>query len=100
MYLVYVTAPEDEAGPLARSLVEMRLCAGVNIVPAVRSVYRWRNEVREKGECLLLIQSPKEKFADLQAYVAQKHSYLTPCVFALEMADGYRPFIEWVGTCG
>ena len=55
VFLVYMTTPtQEEALTLARELVRMRLAAGVNMLPGAQSVYRWKGEVHEAGECLLV----------------------------------------------
>ncbi len=92
--LVYVTVPDErEALTLARMLVEARLAAGVNVLPGARSVYRWQGAVREAGECLLLAQVSR---ADFCAAVRAAHSYEVPCIVALPLEAGHRPFLRWI----
>ena len=96
-YLVYVTVPDtDEAEAIARMLVEARLAAGVNLLPGVRSVYRWRGEVREAGECLLTAQVSRAAFGDFCAVVRQNHSHEVPCIVALPIGEGHAPFLSWI----
>ena len=65
VFLVYMTTPtQEEALTLARELVRMRLAAGVNIVPGAQSVYRWKGEVHEAGECLLVAQVSEAALPD------------------------------------
>ena len=95
--LVYVTMPDQESGlRLARRLVEARLAAGVNLVPGVLSVYRWRNAVREHGECLLLAQVARTAFAEARALIVREHPYEVPCILALPPCDGHEPFLQWI----
>ncbi len=95
--LLYVTAPDMETGRrLARLLVEKRLAAGVNIVPGVLSVYRWRGAVREHGECLLLAQIAEAAFEDARALLAREHPYEVPCVTAVPLRRGHAPFLRWI----
>ena len=96
-FLVYVTVPDErEALALARMLVESRLAAGVNVLPGARSVYRWQGEVREAGEYLLLAQVSRAAFEDFCAAVRAVHSYEVPCLVALPLEAGYRPFLRWI----
>lgn len=99
--LVYMTAPlEEEAWRIARLLVEKNLAAGVNVIPGIRSVYRWRGEIREAGECILFAQTREESFASLCAEVRSCHSHITPCVVGLPIRHGNPPFLEWIrNTC-
>lgn len=95
--LVYVTMPDRESGlRLARRLVEAHLAAGVNLVPGVLSVYRWRDTVHEHGECLLLAQVARAAFAEARALIVREHLYEVPCILALPPCDGHQPFLQWI----
>lgn len=96
---VYITAPSPEAAErLAVELVERRLAAGVNIVPAVSSVYRWKGVVCRAEETALLVKTAKDRFDDLVRAVLRLHSYETPCIVAWPVERGYAPFLEWLNT--
>ena len=96
-FLVYMTAPsEQEALHLARELVRLRLAAGVNMLPAARSVYRWQGTVHEAGECLLLAQVSEAALPQFMERVRALHSYEVPCVVAMPIAAGYQPFLQWI----
>ena len=94
--VVYVTAPRAEAAAIARGLVERQLAACVNIVDAVRSVYRWEGAVQEDPEALLIIKTRKEAFATLRDAVTELHSYDCPEVIALPVVDGAPAYLKWV----
>lgn len=94
--LALITCPPDAAEPLARALVEARVCACVNIVPAVTSIYRWKGELQREGESLLLVKFPAGGFAALRDAVLARHSYEVPEVIALDVADGHTPYLQWV----
>lgn len=95
--LVYMTVPlEEEAWRIARLLVEKKLAAGVNVISGIRSVYRWRGEIREASECVLFAQVREETFANLNEEVLSCHSHITPCVVGLSIARGNPPFLEWI----
>lgn len=97
--LVYVTMPDQESGArLARRLVEARLAAGVNLVPGVLSVYRWRDTVHEHGECLLLAQIARTAFAEARELIVREHPYEVPCIMALSPCDGHNPFLQWIAN--
>mgnify|MGYP001186271293 CR=1 FL=1 len=95
--LVYVTtAGEEEARRIGRALVEKRLAACANIVPAIRSVYRWEGKVVEDGETLLLLKSTRDMLPELTAAVRELHSYSVPCVTAFDVVGGNADYIQWV----
>lgn len=95
--LVYLTMPDEDAAlALARMLVHERLAAGVNIVPGARSIYRWRDDVHEAAECLLLAQVAEAAFDDFSSAVRRVHTYEVPCIIALPLTAGHAPFLQWI----
>ena len=88
----------EEGERLARALVESRLAACVNIVPAVRSVYRWKGEIESAEECLLAIKSSQAHFEELRAKIEQLHSYEVPEVVALRVVDGAANYLGWLSA--
>jgi len=91
-----VTVPAAEADALARSLVEDRIAACVNVLPGVRSTYRWQGEVETAEESLLLLKVPAEGSEGLPARVAARHPYDLPEVLLLDVADGLPEYLTWV----
>jgi periplasmic divalent cation tolerance protein len=89
-------AGEEDSHRLARSLVDTRLAACVNIVPRARSIYRWKGAVEEAEEWLLLIKSSRELYPELERRLAQAHSYETPEVIAIPIVDGSMPYLQWL----
>ncbi|MBM4373107.1 MAG: divalent-cation tolerance protein CutA [Deltaproteobacteria bacterium] len=95
--VVYVTCPtEDDALRIARHLVEGRFAACVNVVPLLRSVYRWEGAVQEERELLLLVKTTREGFEALSSAVRQIHPYSVPEIIAVPVADGYDGYLRWV----
>ena len=94
--VVYVTAPPHEAPDLARALVDERLAACVNIVRSVRSIYRWRGEVCDDEEALLVIKTRAARLRALRARVAELHSYDIPEVLALPIEGGHPAYLAWL----
>lgn len=97
--VVLSTAGSREDGErLARALVEERLAACVNLVPGVRSFYRWEGSVCCDDEVLLVIKSTRERFAALRARVRELHSYELPELVGLEPSLGDPEYLAWVVT--
>jgi periplasmic divalent cation tolerance protein len=94
--VVLVTAgSSDQAANIARSLVEERLAACVNVVP-VRSIYRWEGKVADDGEWLLVVKTTRERFDAVEARIRELHSYAVPEVIALDVALSSRPYLDWL----
>jgi periplasmic divalent cation tolerance protein len=87
---------EDEAKRLARLLVEQRLAACVNILPGVRSVYRWKGKVEETGEAMLVIKTSRSQAAAVQAALQQAHSYDVPEFLLLPVSGGGAAYLAWL----
>lgn len=95
--IVVTTVGADfDPKPLARELVESRLAACVNIVPAVESIYRWEGNVAEEGEKLLLIKTVDERLDALQAKLFAMHPYDVPEFVVLTPADVRGVWREWL----
>lgn len=95
--VVLVTAPSEEvATSMARTLLDEDLIACANIVPAIRSVYRWKGKFCDEAEVLMVLKAPSEIFEVLRARVVELHPYETPEVLRLEVAEGHRPYLDWV----
>jgi periplasmic divalent cation tolerance protein len=91
-----VTAPTSAAPDLARALVEGRVAACVNVVPGVRSVYRWNGAVEEADEAMLVIKVDAARAASLPERVAELHPHDVPEVLVFEVAEGLPAYLSWV----
>ncbi len=92
-----ITAPDEEdAARMARALVDERLAACVNIVKGVRSIYRWKGEVCDEPECLMLVKTVSENFGVLEARVRELHGYEVPEIIALPIVKGFGAYLDWV----
>jgi periplasmic divalent cation tolerance protein len=86
----------DEAAKIARALVEKKLAACVNMMPAVRSFYRWKGAIEDEQESLLVIKSSRALFNDLRVEIEKLHSYELPEVIAVPIVDGSEGYLEWL----
>ena len=95
--LVLVTAPSaDKAAELARTLVEEQLAACGNIVPGLRSIYRWEGQLHDEAEVLLILKTKDVLFDVLRAHIVELHPYQVPEVLRVDIADGHAPYLAWV----
>lgn len=86
----------DEAERIARSLVDDRLAACVNIVPGLTSIYRWRDAVESAPELLLLIKTSAAHIDRLQAALFRLHSYEVPEFLVLPIGAASQPYLDWL----
>lgn len=87
---------EESAAALARTLVEQRLAACVNILPGARSIYRWQGKIEDSPEWVLIIKSRRDLFGRLREAIAKTHSYEVPEVIALPVVDGSLAYLAWL----
>lgn len=98
MRVVLCNCAPDEASSLARALVEEGLCACVNVLPAVRSVYRWEGAIHDEPECTLIIKVAKGGVQALRERLVALHSYDVPevVVLAVDAEASHGPYVDWV----
>ena len=94
--VVMCSCPDEAtAQQLASDLVRLRLAACVNIVPKIRSIYRWRNEVQDEGEALMIMKTTRVAYAELQSWLQRNHPYDVPEVLALPVQAGSADYLDW-----
>ena len=91
------TCPDaDTARRLAGALVGERLAACVNLLPGVRSVYRWQGEVHEDQEVLLVVKTTRARLDALTERIRPLHPYELPEVVAVDIAGGLPAYLAWI----
>ena len=97
--IVLTTVGSDaDAAELARTLVEQRLVACVNIVAGVTSVYRWKDGVEQDEEQLLVIKTTMDMLEALQARLRELHPYELPEFVVIQVSGGSQAYLGWL--CG
>lgn len=86
----------DEASRIARALVEEGLAACVNIVPEVRSIYRWKGALKNESEALLLIKTSAGLMENLEKKIRILHSYEIPEILVLPIDRGNEAYLAWL----
>ena len=95
--VIFCTCPsEDVAGRLAREIVDQRHAACVNILPSVRSVYRWEDEVQEDMEVLMMIKTTEAHFFVIEHWLQENHPYDVPEVVALPARHVSDAYLHWL----
>ena len=95
--LVLTTLPLDmDEGAFARTLVDERLAACVNIHPPMTSVYRWDEQVQEEGERQLTIKTTRTRLDALLERIRALHPYDVPEFVVIPIVDGSSEYLEWL----
>ncbi len=97
--LVITNLPDrDSAQSIAHSLIENRIAACVNILPACTSVYHWQGEVETAQEVPLLIKSTRAAYARVEELIRTLHPYELPEIIAVSVEGGLPAYLQWVNT--
>jgi periplasmic divalent cation tolerance protein len=95
--LVFSTVPDDErAETLARTFVDEKLAACVNLHHQVFSIYRWKGRVESAAECQLVIKTTRSRVPALQARLKALHSYELPEFIVVPVEGGSEEYLSWV----
>jgi periplasmic divalent cation tolerance protein len=91
------TAPDrDTARAIARTLVEERLAACVNLVEPIESIYRWQGQIEQSAEVMMIVKTTRSRLPALERRLRELHPYELPELLAWESAGGSADFIDWV----
>lgn len=95
--MVFTTfANETDAERVVRTLVEERLIACGNLVPGVRSLYRWEGKVADEREVMVVMKSRKQDWPALMSRLSELHPYKTPECVAVRIASGAPAYMTWL----
>lgn len=92
------TCPPEKAEQIAGELVRRRVCACVNVVPGLTSVYEWKGEIERDSESLLVIKTLADRFGELEAAVADAHPYEVFELIALPIERGSAAYLGWIDS--
>lgn len=94
---LYVTASStEEALTIGRALVEELLCACINVLPGMQSIYRWQGKIEEGLEAVLIVKTHAALVGQVTERIKALHSYSCPCVLALKVDGGNSAYLDWL----
>jgi periplasmic divalent cation tolerance protein len=94
--VVTTVGTEEQANLIAREIVVRRQAACVNILPGVRSIYRWKGKICKDGEWMLVIKTLEGELDGVTATIRELHSYELPEILSFQVADGEANFLQWI----
>jgi periplasmic divalent cation tolerance protein len=95
--LVYCTCPEDTtAAQIATALVEERLAACANRIPAMSSTYRWKGKIHTDSEVQLILKTTDKVYPALEKRILELHPYELPEVLAVPVDCGLPGYVQWI----
>lgn len=97
MILIYtVTHNAEEAERMGRLALEQRMCACVNIIPGMRSLYWWQGKLEQSQECVLLFKTEANRYDALEALINKEHTYQTPAIFSIPVDRVHPDYEAWL----
>jgi periplasmic divalent cation tolerance protein len=97
--VVLTTLPDaGKAAEIARVLVDERLIACANVLPEVRSIYRWQGKVNDEHEVLVVLKTSAQRLARVQQRLRELHPYDVPEMLALRVEAGWPPYLDWLAA--
>jgi periplasmic divalent cation tolerance protein len=95
--LVLSTVPDDaSAETLARTLVDEKLAACVNVLAPMVSIYRWKDAVEQSAERQLVIKTTRGLVPSLGKRLKELHSYELPELIVISADGGAKDYLDWV----
>jgi periplasmic divalent cation tolerance protein len=95
--IVLTTCPDEAcAERIARTLVAEGLAACVNILPPMRSIYKWKGKIEDATERMLVIKSAAARFPALRDRLRALHPYELPEIIAVPIVDGLPEYLAWL----
>jgi periplasmic divalent cation tolerance protein len=96
--VITTVGTEEQAYTIAREIVARRQAACVNIVPGIRSIYRWKGKICKDGELLLIAKTLEDEFEGVAATIRELHSYELPEILTFNVGQGEQRFLEWIAS--
>lgn len=96
--VITTVGTEEQAYTIAREIVAHRQAACVNIVPGIRSIYRWKGKICKDGELLLIIKTLESEIEGVTATIRELHSYELPEILTFNAGHGEQRFLDWIAS--
>jgi periplasmic divalent cation tolerance protein len=96
--VVTTVGTEEQANLIAREIIARRQAACVNIVPAIRSIYRWKGKICKDGELLLIVKTLEDEFDAVASTIRELHSYELPEILSFGISRGDQRFLDWIAS--
>ena len=94
--VIIITATQEEAEKIGKTMVEEKLAASANIIPAIKSFFFWKGTFNDVSESVLLLNTRKDLFEKIRHRAQELHTYELPEIIALPILDGSPDFLDWI----
>ncbi|MCJ8276460.1 MAG: divalent-cation tolerance protein CutA [Bdellovibrionales bacterium] len=95
--LFYVTVPSVKVGQnIAKELLDKRLIACANILPAHNAIYKWEGELKNESEHIMIIKTHRQHQLPVETQIKVLHPYDCPCILTLRSSQANPEFAQWI----
>jgi periplasmic divalent cation tolerance protein len=95
--VIYITTNSfDSAKKIGKILLDKKLVACVNIVPKIKSVFRWKGKIEKEDEVLLILKTKRVLFDKIVQKVKEMHPYEVPEIIGLPIVCGNQSYLDWI----
>jgi len=94
--IISTAATTEHANRIGQTLLEENLIACMNIIPGVKSLYRWQGKIQQDDEVVMLIKTLKAKQVAVFERIKQLHDYDVPEIIALESDSIDTDYFNWL----
>ncbi len=95
--LVLTTFPDiDTAQRMSEQMVQAKLAACVNIVPAGQSIYMWKGKICKEKEHIAFIKTTDNRYSELESYIQEQHPYELPEIISTPITGGSKNYLDWL----
>jgi periplasmic divalent cation tolerance protein len=96
--VLVTTANKSEAEKISETLLKEKIIGCANIINPITSFFHWQGKVEKCEECLVVMKSRRDLFAELAEQVKRLHSYEVPEVLAFPIVEGSEAYLAWLGS--
>lgn len=95
--LVITNLPHAQAAQdIAHRLIEQKLAACANCLPAMQSIYRWQGKIETANEVMLLLKTTSQRYPALETALKTMHPYDLPEILAIPVTAAWPAYAAWV----
>ena len=95
--LAISTFPDAEtANRIAQTLVEEKFAACANLIPAVHSIYRWKEKIETAGEVIVFFKTTQDRQAMFDEKLRSLHPYEVPELLFVKIDSGSADYLRWI----
>ena len=97
--MIYITTSGvSESKKIARKLLEEKLAACINIIPAIDSIYLWKHEIEQATESIMVVKTKSGLVEEVIKRVEDIHSYEIPCILEISVVKGSKSYLKWMDS--